>query len=387
MDFRLSTEQVQLRDAARKFAQAELPALARELEEKHEPVPRAMMQRYADLGYLGINLPAELGGHGMSHLDAVIVLEELAKVSPAVAFPIFESCFGPILAIAHFAPDALRKRLVPAVVAGTKIVAVSMSEPDAGSALTDLRTRATLEAGEVVVSGQKRWCSGAGHADGYLVYCRMSDAPGAKGIGAVYVEKGAPGFTFGRTEQLMGFRGVPSADMFFDQVRVPAENVVVSAGGGFQKLMEAFDLERCGNATMSLAIAQGAFDYVLGYVGERRQFGKPLLEFQAVQLRIAEMAMKLEAARLLICQAVTNASAGLPSVKESSIAKCYANEMVREVAGSALQLMGAYGYSKEFPMEQRLRDAWGWGIAGGAIDIQKTNIAAALAGRRFDQRR
>ncbi len=387
MDFRLSTEQVQLRDAARKFAQAELPALARELEEKHEPVPRAMMQRYADLGYLGINLPAELGGHGMSHLDAVIVLEELAKVSPAVAFPIFESCFGPILAIAHFAPDALRKRLVPAVVAGEKIVAVSMSEPDAGSALTDLKTRAKLEGGEVVVSGQKRWCSGAGHADGYLVYCRMSDAPGAKGIGAVYVEKGAPGFTFGKQEQLMGFRGVPSADMFLDQVRVTAGNVVVSAGGGFQKLMEAFDLERCGNATMSLAIAQGAFDYVLRYVGERRQFGKPLVEFQAVQLRIAEMAMKLEAARLLICQAVTNASAGLPSVKESSIAKCYANEMVREVAGSALQLMGAYGYSKEFPMEQRLRDAWGWGIAGGAIDIQKTNIAAALAGRRFDQRR
>jgi alkylation response protein AidB-like acyl-CoA dehydrogenase len=387
MDFRLSTEQEQLRDSVRRFAQGELPALAREMEEKHEAVPPAMMKRYAALGYLGINLPAQYGGHGMSHLDAVIVLEELAKVSPAVAFPIFESCFGPILAIAHFAPEALRKKLIPQVVAGEKIVAVSMSEPEAGSALTDLKTRAVLKDGILILSGQKRWCSGAGHADSYLVYCRMSDAPGAKGIGAVYVERGAQGFSFGKKEQLMGFRGVPSADMFFDDVRVPAENIVVHAGGGFRKLMEAFDLERCGNSTMSLGIAQGALDYALGYVQERRQFGKPIIEFQAVQLRLAEMAMKVEAARLLIYQAVCNASAGLPSVKESSIAKCFANEMVREVAGSALQLMGAYGYSKEYPMEQRLRDAWGWGIAGGAIDIQKTNIASALAGRRFDQRR
>ncbi len=387
MDFTLSPEQQQLRDATRRFARAELPALAREIEEKHEPLPREWMERYAQLGYLGINLPAEYGGHGMSHLDAAIVLEELAKISPAVAFPVFESCFGPILAIAHFAPEELRKKLIPQVVAGEKIVAVSMSEPEAGSALTDLKTKALADRDGFILQGQKRWCSGAGHADGYLVYCRMSEHPGAKGIGALYVEKGTPGFTFGKKEQLMGFRGVPSADMFFDGVRVPAANIVVSAGGGFRKLMEAFDLERCGNATMSLAIAQGALDYALGYVQERKQFGKPIVEFQAVQLRLAEMAMKVEAARLLIYQAVTNASQGLPSVKESSMAKCFANEMVREVAGSALQLMGAYGYSKEYPMEQRLRDAWGWGIAGGAIDIQKTNIASALVGRRFDQRR
>jgi butyryl-CoA dehydrogenase len=174
--------------------------------------------------------------------------------------------------------------------------------------------------------------------------------------------------------------------MFFDDVQVPKENLIVDAGG-FKQLMEAFDLERCGNSTMSLAIAQGALDYVLEYVNNRKQFGKPIVDFQAVQLRLAEMAMKIEASRLLIYQAVCNASAGLPSVKESSMAKCFANEMVRDVAGSALQLMGGYGYSKEYPMEQRLRDAWGWGIAGGAVDIQKTNITAALVGRRFDQRR
>jgi alkylation response protein AidB-like acyl-CoA dehydrogenase len=386
MDFRLTDEQGKLREAARKFAQTELPGLARELEEKNEPVPDEMRERYASLGYLGINLPEQYGGHGLSHLDAVIVLEEFAKISPAVAFPVFESCFGPILAIAHFAPEALRKCLIPEVVSGKLMIAVAMSEPDAGSALTDLRTRAIVEGDTVRLSGQKRWCSGAGHANGYLVYCRMSDEPGAKGIGAVYVAKGAAGFTFGKRELLMGFRGIVSADMYFDDVRVPTGNVVVSAGGGFRKLMEAFDLERCGNATMSLAIAQGTLDYVLEYVQQRKQFGKPIVDFQAVQLRLADMAMKVEAARLLIYQAVWSASEGMPSIKQSSIAKCFANEMVREITGHAMQMMGAYGYNKEYPIEQRMRDGWGWGIAGGAIDIQKTNITSSLIGRRFDQR-
>jgi len=192
--------------------------------------------------------------------------------------------------------------------------------------------------------------------------------------------------SFGKAEQLMGFRGIPSADMFLDNVKVPAGNVIVPAGG-FRKLMEAFDLERCGNATMSLAIAAGALDYVLDYVQQRRQFGKPLVDFQAVQLKIAEMAMRIDAARLLIWRAIANAAQGLPSLRESSIAKCFANEMTREVCGAAIQLMGGYGYNKEYPIEQRFRDAWGWGIAGGAIDIQKINIAAALVDRRFDQRR
>ena len=150
--------------------------------------------------------------------------------------------------------------------------------------------------------------------------------------------------------------------------------------------MDAFDLERCGNTTMSLAIAQSAFEYVLNYTQERLQFGKPLVDFQAVQLQLAEMKMQVEASRLLLYRAVINAQRGLPSIAESSVAKCFANETVREVTGKAMQLMGGYGYSKEFPLEQKLRDAWGWGIAGGAIDIQKMNITSALIGRRFNQR-
>ncbi|SDR28363.1 butyryl-CoA dehydrogenase [Rhizobiales bacterium GAS113] len=386
MDFTFTTEQQQLQKQASGFARKELAEVARELEATNTPLPRRFLKRLAEMGYLGVNLDPEYGGVGLSHLDAALVLEAVAKLSPAVAFPIFESCFGPVLAIQHFAGEELKRRIIPKVCAGEMIVAVSMSEPEAGSALTDLKTRGEIVGDKVVLNGQKRWCSGAGHSDAYVIYCRLSKDPGAKGIGAVLVENGTPGLSFGKPEQLMGFRGVPSADIFLDNVSVPVGNIIVPAGG-FRKLMEAFDLERCGNATMSLAIAQGALDYVLDYVQSRRQFGKPLIDFQAVQLKIAEMAMRVDAARLLIHRAVTNAAAGLPSVRDSSIAKCFANEMTREVCGAAIQLMGGYGYNKEYPIEQRFRDAWGWGIAGGAIDIQKVNIAAALVNRRFDQRR
>ncbi|MEQ9334006.1 acyl-CoA dehydrogenase family protein [Thalassobaculum sp.] len=386
MDFRLTDDQQRLRDTARAFATGEMTEVAKRLEAEDEALPKEWIKRYAEMGFLGINVAEQYGGLGLGNLEALIVLEEFAKVSPAVAFPIFESAVGPVRAVEHFAGSALAKRVVPQVCSGDLVCAVAMSEPDAGTALTDLKTKAVEDGDHFVLNGQKRWCSGGGHADAYVVYTKLSDAPGAKGIGALYVEKGMAGVSFGERERLMGFRGIPSADIFFDDVRVPKDNLIVPAGG-FRQLMEAFDLERCGNATMCLAIAQAALDQALAYVQERKAFGKALVEFQAVQMKLAEMAMRVEASRLLIWRAAKNAEDGLPSVLDSSLAKCFANEMVRDVAGAGLQVMGAYGYAKEYGMEQKLRDAWGWGIAGGAIDIQKTNIAAALVGRRFDQRR
>jgi butyryl-CoA dehydrogenase len=386
MDFLLSSEQQALRDAARAFARAELPGVARDLEEANRPPSRELIKTYASLGFLGVNVAETYGGMGRGNIEALIVLEEFARISSAVAFPIFESCVGPVRAIEHFGSESLKRRVIPAVCAGDIVVAISMSEPDAGSALTDLTTRGEIRGDRIVLNGAKRWCSGGGHADGYVVYCRLSDRPGAAGIGAVYVERDAPGLTFGPPEQLMGFRGIPSSDLYFDGCEVPADNLIVPAGG-FKKLMEAFDLERCGNATMALGQASGALEDVLEYVVERRQFGKPIVEFQAVQMKLAEMRMKIDAARLLIHRAAVQAGLGLPSLIESSIGKCFANTIAREVTGDAIQLMGAYGYSKAFPMERRLRDSWGWGIAGGAIDIQKINIASAMVGRRFDQRR
>jgi butyryl-CoA dehydrogenase len=385
LDFTLSEEQRALQAAAREYAQKRLAPIARDIEISGEPPSHALIAEFASHGFLGVNIPEPLGGLGQGNLEALLVLEEFGKISSAVAFPVFESCVGPVRAIEKFANHDLKARIVPGVCSGEIVVAIAMSEPAAGSALTDLSTRAEMRGAKVVLNGTKRWCSGGGHADGYVVYCRMSDAPGAKGIGAVYVEKGAAGLSFGKRESLMGFRGVPSSDLYFEDCAVPASNVIVPAGG-FKQLMEAFDLERCGNATMALAQASGALEDVLTYVQERQQFGKPIVEFQAVQLRLADMQIKVDAARLLIWRAACNAQAGLPSVLESSSAKCFANEIAREVTGHAVQLMGGYGYSRENPMERRLRDAWGWGIAGGAIDIQKVNIAAAMVGRRFSQR-
>lgn len=386
MDFQLSDEQKQLQDMARRYARENLSDLARELECREESLPDEWMLKLAEMGFLGINLPEEYGGQGMSHLDAVLVLEEFIKVGGAVALPIFESCFGPTLAIWRNANEKLKKKVLPAVCKGELIVAVSMSEPNAGSALTDLTTKAVIEGDEVILNGQKRWCSGAGHSGGYLVYCRLADKPGAAGIGAVYVEKGAPGLSFGKREHLMGFRSTHHADIFLDDVRMPTENIVVPAGG-FKALMQSFGLERCGNTTMSLGLAQSAFDDVIEYIQERRAFGRPLDDFQAVQLKVAEMKMKLDASRMLLYRAVCNAGDGFPDAGEASIAKCYANEIVRDVCITSMQLMGGYGYSTEYPMEQRVRESFGWGLAGGTMDIQKINIASAVMGRRYDQRR
>jgi butyryl-CoA dehydrogenase len=389
MNFNLTDQQRELRETARKFARAELPELAREMEEKDFPVPPDMLKTYGEMGFLGINLPEQYGGLGLGHVEALLVLEEFGQISNAVAFPVFEALTGPVRTIEKFGSDEMKAKVLPEVIRGEKIVAVSMSEPDAGTALTDLKTTAREDGNGYIVNGYKRWTSGGGHSDYYVTYCRFSDDPGAKGIGAILLEKDMEGLSFGKREELMGFRGIPTADIAIEDVKVPGENVIIGAGG-FGKLMSAFGLERCGNATQALAVAAAALEQALQYTQERKAFGKPIVDFQAVQMKLAEMAMKVDAARLLIHRAAANADAqgdGLPTVYESSLAKCYANEIVREVTALGMQVMGGYGYHKEYGMEQRLRDAYAWGIAGGAIDVQKTNIAAAMIGRRFDQRK
>ncbi len=386
MDFKLTAEQLELQKVARDFAQKELTALADEMEESANPVPKDVLKKIGDLGFLGINTPTEYGGLGLSNLDAIIVLEEFGKISSAVGWPVFEANAGPVKVIEHFGSDALKQRVIPKVCKGEMVVAVSMSEPNAGTGLTDLTTKAEIKGDKIVINGTKRWCSGAGHSDGYVVYARMSDAPAAKGIGAVFVDIDTPGLTFGNSESLMGWRGIPSADIYFDNVEVPIDNLLVEPEDGFKKLMETFDLERCGNATMALSQAAAALDYVKEYVQEREQFGKQLVDFQAVQIKLADMLIRVEASRLLIHRAVFNAANGLPDILESSTAKCFANEISREVTTNAMQLMGGYGFNKEYKMERRVRDSFGWGIAGGTIDVQKVNIASAMIGRRFNQR-
>jgi alkylation response protein AidB-like acyl-CoA dehydrogenase len=385
LDYGLTEDQLELRALARKLARDVYEPRAAEWEAAGEPMPHSERARLAGLDLLGITLPQEYGGGGRPLLDALIVIEEIAKACQLAAFPIFEASTGPARVVHLFGTEEQKARLLPPVARGEKTIAVAISEADAGSAATDMKIRAELKGDEVVIDGSKRWCSGAGHAEQYLVYVRFDQKSGSRGIGAVLVDKDAAGLSFGPQERLMGFRGVPSADMHFDGVRVPIENVIV-AEGGFRDLFTAFSIERMGNATMSLAIGQACLDRSAAYVEERQQFGRPVIDFQLVQATLANMVMQVDAARLLIHRAASNAGQGAPPTLEASVAKCFANEMAKQVSDLAIQLHGGYGYSVEYGIERRHRDAHGWAIAGGTTNMQRVRIASEFLGRRFDQR-
>jgi len=337
-------------------------------------------------GLLGICLPERFGGSGAPLIDALIVIEELAKECRPAAFQVFEANTGPARVLSLLGSEEIQQRFLPDVIAGRTSIALAISEPDAGSAATDITTRAKHADGAYTVNGAKRWTSNGSEADTYLVYVRLSDEPGAKGIGALIVEADRPGISFGSRERLMGFRGIPSADIRFDDVIVPAANLVVGPGE-FGKLFHAFSIERLGNSTMSLAIGQAALDRTISYVQERTQFGKPLIEFQNVQMTLADMVLQVEAARLLVERAARTAGTGLPDPLEVSLAKCTANEMAKRVSDLAMQLHGGNGYTEEYGLERLHRDAHGWAVAGGTPAMQRIRIVSELLGRRFDQRR
>ncbi len=383
--FELTDDQLELRKLARKVARDQYAPLAREMDSKRAHLPTEDRRKIAGLGLLALPLPEEYGGGGRPLLDALIVQEEFAKANPLAAWPIFEASAGPARVIHLFGTDEQKQRFLPPVAAGEKTIAISISEPDAGSAATDATTRARIDGDEVVINGSKRWCSGAGVSEQYLVYVRFSDTPGGRGMGAVLVDKETPGLTFGPQEELMGHRGIGSADMFLDNVRVPVENVIIPEGG-FNKLFTAFSIERLGNSTMCLAIAQEALDRTARYVQERKQFGKEIIEFQTIQASLADMVIQVDAARLLIYRAADAAGTGAPEQLDASIAKCFANEMVKKVTDLAIQLHGGYGYSEEYEIARMHRDAVGWAIAGGTPTMQRTRIASEYLGRRFDQR-
>ncbi|MET7392852.1 acyl-CoA dehydrogenase family protein [Dactylosporangium sp. NPDC005572] len=359
---------------------------AAEWDAARTAVPVDERRYLGSLGFLGIALPERYGGAGAPLRDALVVVEELAKECRPAAFQVFEANTGPAQVVNLLGTDEQRERFLPGIIRGDNTMAVAISEADAGSAATDLTTRAKCVDGTYLLNGAKRWISNGGEADYYLVYTRLSDERGAKGVGALIVEADRPGVSFGKQERLMGFRGIPSADILFDDVEVPQANLLV-APGGFRKLFTAFSIERLGNATMSLAIGQAALDRTVAYVQQRRQFGKPLIEFQAVQMALADMVLQVEAARLLIDRAAEHAGIGLPVPFEVSVAKATANEMAKRVTDLAMQLHGGNGYTEEYGIERLHRDAHGWALAGGTPTMQRIRIVSELLGRTFDQRR
>jgi acyl-CoA dehydrogenase len=386
VDFSLSKEQVMLMQSLREMGKQEkFHELAAQIDASGE-FPHYLMHKYSEMGLLGMSLSSEFGGEKESSLTAILAIEELAKFSPMIAAPVFESNVGPVRVIDMFGTEDQKRSIIPGVCQGQNSVSVCMTEPEAGSDLTSLATILVEDGDGYILNGRKVFITGGGQASHYLVYARFGETKGYKGIGAVIVEKGMPGFTFGKQEQFMGLRGMPSCDLYFDDVRVPKSNVVIKSGD-FGNLMLTFDIERCGNAAMCLGIAGGALEASRQYAKERKAFNRPICEFQDIQFTLADMAMKLDAARLLVYRAASNAGQGLPSIYEASMAKCFANEMVKEVTDKAMQVFGGYGYSKEFPIERMLRDSRAWSIAGGTLQMLRITMASVLFGRRFDQRR
>jgi alkylation response protein AidB-like acyl-CoA dehydrogenase len=385
MDFNLSDEQRMLVEMLRNLGKKEkFEQLAAETD-RTGVFPHFLIEQYAQLGLLGMTLSSAYGGGGQPSINAVLAIEELAKFSPMIAAPVFESNIGPVRVVDAFGTEAQKRAIIPGVVKGDVSVSVCMTEPGAGSDLTALTTKLLPDGDGYILNGRKVFITGGGVASHYLVYARFGDTSGYKGIGGVLVEKGAPGFTFGKQEEFMGLRGMPSCDLIFEDVKVPKGNVVIGQGD-FKNLMTTFDVERCGNAAMALGCAGGAMEVARTYAMQREAFGRPICEFEAVQNLIVDMAMKLDAARLLVYRAAVGAGRGFPSMYEASMAKCFANEMVEEVTSSAMQVLGGYGYSKEFPVERMHRDALAWRVAGGTVQMLRLTMASILFLRRFDQR-
>ena len=386
MDFQLSDEQRILQQTVRDFADRECKPLAAVWDREARVPDRRVLEQMVQMGLVGMCLPQEYGGGGQELLSAILCIEQLARISPLCAVAVFESNVGPVRVVERFGTEEQKRRFLPRVCRGEMQISVGMTEAEAGSALTDLRTRAVRVEGGWRLDGRKVFCTGGGHSEAYMVYCRFDDQPGAKGIGALLIEKGTTGFSFGKQEQFMGMRGFPSSDLVFEDCVVPDANLIVPAGG-FRSLMQCFDIERCGNATMALGIATGALEVAAAYAMERRTFGKPIAERQAIQMMIADMATRVDAARLLVYRAAVGAESGFPSIRETSMAKVFANETAKAVTDMAMEILGGYGYSAEFPVERMLRDSRGWPLAGGTLQIQKILIAAAVLGRMFDQRK
>jgi alkylation response protein AidB-like acyl-CoA dehydrogenase len=378
MDFRLSPEQEEFRGAVRRFAEKHLAAGA--LERAHAVgYPWDVAKLMAKQGLLGITIPEAHGGQGGTLLDAVLAIETVASVCPRSADVVQAGNFGPIRVLAEYGSAHHKKAYLHRLLAGEAVISVGMTEPDAGSAVTDLKTSATRDGQGWRVSGSKIFTTHSAYAEVFLVYVRY--APGVGGIGSVLVEK--KDVRLGKASRFMS--GEEWAQIYLDDVYVAPENVLLGEGG-FKKQIAGFNVERIGNSARSLALGRYAYEAARAWALERKQFGRLLCEFQGLQWKFADMKMKLDAAQLLLYRAAANADRGFPSPEETAIAKAYCNQTGFDVANEALQVMGGMGYSQETLVEYCLRRCRGWMIAGGSIEILKNRIAEHIFERSFPQR-
>lgn len=380
MDFSLTDEQRLFREAVQGFAERHLrqDALARAHADSY---PMDIARLMAGQGLLGITIPEKDGGQGGTLMDAVIAIETVALVCPRSADVVQAGNFGPIRVLAEYGSAEQKRKYLAKLLAGESLIAVAMSEPEAGSAVTELQTRATADGEGYRVNGTKVFTSHSRYADLFLVYVRFG--PGVGGIGSVLLERGTEGLTLGQPTRFLS--GEQWCQLYFDDVYVGPDNVLLGKGG-FKKQMAGFNVERIGNSARALALGRHAFELAREHALTRRQFDRPLCEFQGIQWKFADMKMQLDAAQLLLYRAAANADRGLPSAEETAIAKACCNRVGFEVASEALQVMGGTGYSEGTLAEYCFRRTRGWMIAGGSIEMMKNRIAEDVFGRRFSQR-
>jgi len=380
MDFRLTEEQRLFADSVRGFAQKHLAAGA--VARAHDPAhPFDVARLMAKQGLMGITMPEADGGQGGTLTDAVIAIESVASVCPRSADVIQAGNFGPVRVLAEFGtPEQKAKYLAP-ILAGETVVCLGMSEPEAGSAVTDLKTTATPDGNGYRVSGSKVFSTHGPYASVILAYVRYG--PGVGGIGSMLIEPGWDGVSLGKRSSFMS--GEEWVQLYFENVYVPPENVLLGPGG-FKKQIAGFNIERIGNTARSLALGRYCFEAAREWALTRHQFGRPLAEFQGLQWKFADMKMKLDAGELLLYRAAASADQGFPSAQETAIAKAFCNQAGFEIANEALQIMGGTGYSQEVLVEYCLRRCRGWMIAGGSIEMMKNRIAEGIFGRSFSQR-
>jgi alkylation response protein AidB-like acyl-CoA dehydrogenase len=380
MDFRFTPEQEQFRDSVRRYSEKQLAAGA--LARAHAAdYPWDVAKQMAAQGLLGITVKEADGGQGGSLMDAVIAIETVAASCPRSADVVQAGNFGAIRVLAEYGTPAQKEKYLKRLLSGEAVISVGMTEPEAGSAVTDLATTATPDGAGYRINGTKVFTTHSAYADVYLAYVRFG--PGVGGIGSVLIDTKAPGVRFGQRSKFMS--GEDWAQVYFEDVRVPADMVVLKEGG-FKKQIAGFNVERIGNTARSLALGRYAFERAKDWAQQRKQFGRLLCEFQGLQWKFAEMKMKLDAGQLLLYRAAANADRGFPSAEETAIAKAFCNQAGFDVANDALQVMGGLGYSQESLVEYCVRRCRGWMIAGGSIEILKNRIAEEIFGRSFPQR-
>ena len=385
----LDEHQRRLQSAAEELARTRIAPRAAEVD-RTERYPWDNVEALTEAGFMGMTIPEAYGGLGLGYLDAVLVVEQMAKVCGVTARIVVEANMGAIGAIMKYGTETQKQRAAALVLAGDK-PAICITEPEAGSAATEMRTTAVRHGDRYVINGAKHWITGGGVSRLHLVFARVVEDGEFRGIGGFIAVRGEDeGLRIGRREPAMGLRGIPETEVLFEDLEVGEDMALLAPDDlrrGFARLMTAYNSQRVGAATVALGIGEGAYELALDYARTRRQFGRPIAEFQGLQWMLADMSIGLAAAQALVYKAAAGAGDGFPDMREAAQAKILAAETAIRVTNEALQVHGAAGYSRNLPLERMVRDARMFTIGGGTAQVLRTQVAASILGMRLPQTR